>query len=167
MPPTWHTRNPGRRNLASPARAERAAVLLEVVLALTLFVFAAGILSSSLQTAVERTRRLHDQAHALDLAASLLAEVEMGLRPRQPAGPEPFEPPFESWTWQIEASPHSFGDGERQPLHRVSVVVRNPNSTAVQRLAAIVSETTSAPNDPDGFPSDPLFDPAIPGAFPP
>lgn len=142
MRPTGQTSGTGRHSPSQPGaghRPDRGAVLLEVILALTLFVFAAGIISSSLQTAVSRTLRLHDQTHALDLAASVIAEIEMGARPAQAAGPEHFEAPFEAWTWQIEAAAASFGPGDSAPLQRVTVIVRNDAGTTTQRLSELVS----------------------------
>ncbi len=131
-----HARRPGTR---SAAGSRQGAVLLEVILALALFVFATAIVSSSLHSAVERTARLHLQAHALDLAVSVLSEVQMGVLPLAPAGPEPFEAPFDQWTWQVEVSPFSFDTEDVSGLQLVSVVVRNEGASAVQRLAQLVA----------------------------
>jgi type II secretory pathway pseudopilin PulG len=120
-------------------RRDRGAVLLEVLLALGLFVFAAAVVSSGLNAAVDRTLRLRAQTHALDLAVSVLSEIELGLRPGVAGGPEPFEPPFEQWTWELEAVPQSFGTDDLSGLQQVTVIVRGGEPPAVQRLATIVS----------------------------
>lgn len=124
---------------------ESAAVLLEVIVALSLFVFAAAIISNSMTMAVDRTLRLHEQAHALDLAISVLAEVELGIRPNQPAGPDVFEPPFEGWTWQIETVPYSLGGSEVTGLHHVTVIIRNAGNTTVQRLTQLLPTAAGPP----------------------
>ncbi len=145
--------------LARPASpgptSQRAAVLLEVILALTLFVFAASIISTSLQTAVDRTQRLHAQAHSLDLAASVLAEIEIGIRPAQSAGPDHFEAPFAAWTWQIEASPYTFGGTDSAALQLVNVIVRQDSASAVQRLSRIIEDATRS-TITNAIPENPL-----------
>lgn len=143
---TSRSRTPGGDPTPVNARTENAAVLLEVVLALTLFAFAAGIVSSGLNSAVQRTLRLHEQAHALDLAASVLAEIEIGLRTPVAAGPEPFEAPFEGWTCQIEAAAMSFGIGDASPQPQVTVIVRSPNQSTVQRLTALFPTSNPLPS---------------------
>jgi type II secretory pathway pseudopilin PulG len=151
MRPTLRIRNKELGATAPRNRSRQGAVLLEVILALTLFAFAAGILSSSLSSAVQRTLRLHDQTHALDLAASVLAELELGIRAPQNSGPEPFEAPFETWTWQIESTPSTFGTGDLSPLAQVTVIIRHTASSTVQRLTGILP-----PSDPSTNPGDPL-----------
>lgn len=142
MRPPRPSRVPGRRHPPPPRPATSGAVLLEVVLAISLFVFAAAIITGSLSAAVDRTRHLHAQAHALDLAASVLAEIEIGVRAPQPAGPEPFEAPYPDWTWQILASPFSFGVGDRSSLQQVTVIVRHESGSPVQRLSQLLNLPT-------------------------
>lgn len=152
MRPTLPIRNTEWRTASPGKHSQQGAVLLEVVLALTLFAFAAGILSSSLNSAVQRTLRLHDQTHALDLAASVLAELELGIRTPQNSGPEPFESPFESWTWQIESTPSTFGTGDLSPLAQVTVIIRHTTSSTVQRLTGILPPTAPS-TQPGDFPT--------------
>lgn len=125
------------RHRAKP-RHLAGAVLLEVLVALGLFVFAATIVSNGLNAAVERTLRLKLQTHALDLAVSVLAEIQIGMRPAQPAGPEVFAAPFEAWTWQIETVPYSFGTEELAGLQQVTVIVRGGAPPTVQRLTELL-----------------------------
>lgn len=146
-----HARRPGARSLA---RSRSGAVLLEVILALALFAFAAAVVSSSLHSAVERTARLHAQTHALDLAVSVLSEIQMGVRPLASAGPEPFEAPFEQWTWQVEVTPYSFDTEDTSGLQLVAVVVRNEDGTAVQRLTQLVAPPPAASAEDATGPSD-------------
>lgn len=119
-------------------RSRRGAVLLEVLLALGLFVFAAAVVSSGLSTAVDRTLRLRAQTHALDLAVSVFSELEMGLRPLAAAGPEPFEAPFERWTWEIATVPYTLGTENRAGLQQVTVVVRSESPPTVHRLTGLL-----------------------------
>jgi hypothetical protein len=109
--------------------------LLEVVLALALFVAAAAVISGGLHAAVESVDRLRFQAHALDRAVSVLSELQMGVRPLQTTGPEPFEPPFEEWTCEIQTAPLESGLTSDRPLKQVEVVIRHETGAVVQRLA--------------------------------
>lgn len=127
-----HQTPPGRK-----PRAGRGAVLLEVLLALGLFVFAAAIVTGGLNAAVERTLRLRAQTHTLDLAVSVVSEIQMGLRAPQAGGPEPFETPFEQWTWEIEVTPHSFGTETAPGLQLLTVIVRGQTPPTVQRLTTL------------------------------
>lgn len=136
---------------ASKPHLRRGAVLLEVLLALGLFVFAAAVVTSGLNAAVERTLRLQAQTHALDLAVSVLSEIQMGLRAPQSAGPEPFEAPFERWTWEVEATPYTFGTEEVAGLQHVTVIVRGETPPAVQRLTEILAPPPDLAESADGF----------------
>lgn len=131
---------------------EGGAVLLEVVLALGLFVFAAAVITSSLNVVVQRTLRLRSQTHALDLAASVLAEIEMGMRRPQSAGPEPFEAPYAEWNWQILASAETVGTATRPGLQQVTVIVRQESGPIVQRLGALLAPPIVGPAFDGGLP---------------
>ena len=61
----------------------RGAVLLEVVLALGLFVAGATIALGGLSTATDTVDRLRRELTAVNLASSLIAEVQLGVRPLQ------------------------------------------------------------------------------------
>ena len=140
---------PGPADQTQPGREPRSgrvAVLLEVLLALGLFVVAAAIVTGGLNAAVERTIRLRAQTHALDLAASVISEIQMGLRAAQAAGPESFEAPFDQWTCEIEVGPYTFGTENAAGLQLVTVIVRGETPPMVQRLTTIlVSESGEAP----------------------
>ncbi|MBI2946419.1 MAG: hypothetical protein HYY23_02160 [Verrucomicrobia bacterium] len=109
-------------------------MLLEVVLALSLFVLAATVITGGLNASVREAERLRLNLHASNLAISLLAELQMGVKPVEAAGPEPFEAPFEMWTWQIETSPIDDDSEAGLPLRNVEVIVRHLNRPIVRRL---------------------------------
>lgn len=128
------TTKPGRRGI--PARRRNGAVLLEVVLALILFVAAATIVTSGLSSSVDSLDRLRFQAHAANLAVSVLSELQLGVRPLDSAGPEPFEAPFEAWTWEVLVT--GLDDSEKAPLRQVEIVVRQPEQQITHRLQALL-----------------------------
>lgn len=129
---------------AQAGLARRGAVLLEVLLALALFVFAAAVITSSLNSGVERVTRLRVQLHALDLAVTVMSELKLGILPLATAGPEPFDAPFDQWTWQVEATPYTFTDSSVDDseavstLQLVTVTVKNDQNTGFQQLTEIL-----------------------------
>lgn len=123
----------------SPTRPtpRSGAVLLEVLLAVALFVAAAAIATASLNSSLRSLERQRFQTHAIQLAASILAEIQIGIRPTSGgnASAQPFDPPFQDWTWEIviDSGPTDFA--ESNPLERVEVIVRHRSEPIVQRLA--------------------------------
>ena len=113
-------------------RPAQGAVLLEVVLALVLFVAAAAIVSSALRSAIDSEERLRLGVHADNLAASVVAELETGLRSPGVLGPAPFDAPFTNWTWQI------IPPGGDTPGSPHEIVIRHTDPELVRRLAQVI-----------------------------
>jgi hypothetical protein len=111
--------------------------LLEVVLALLLFVAAVAVVSSALNASMDSLQRQRFALHAANLAATVHAEINMGLRGVETGGPEPFAPPFEGWTWQLAQTATENELGETSGLASVEVIIRSTNSPAVYRLAQL------------------------------
>lgn len=122
----WHRLRPRRS----------AAVLLEVLLAVALFVVASAIVTSSLNAALRSLDRQKLELHAANLAASALAEIQLGARPSTAAAAQPLAPPLQDWSLEVasDAAPPDFSTNP--PLERVSVVVRHRSEPVVQRLSA-------------------------------
>ena len=127
-------------------------MLLEVILALALFAAAAAIISSGISAAFEGVERQKRNAHALDLAISLLSEIKMGLRTLESTGPEPFESPFDAWTWELVLAGTETAAGEATDLTQVEAVIRHPESEFVFRLAETLK--TESPGGSSLSPSD-------------
>ncbi|HXP61244.1 MAG TPA: hypothetical protein VN829_12180 [Dongiaceae bacterium] len=111
--------------------------MLEVVLALALFVAASTVITSALSASVDETERLRLSAHASDLAATILSEMQMGLQAAQSSGPNVFDPPFAEWTWEavVEAATDvSEASGSSAALQKVTVIVRHQSQPIVCRL---------------------------------
>lgn len=110
--------------------------MLEVVLALLLFVGAVAVVSSALSSSMASIERQRFNVHAANLAATVHSEMDLGLRTTESLGPEPFEKPFEGWTWQLVPAPaENNADGVASDLTAIEVVIRNTNSPSVYRLA--------------------------------
>lgn len=136
------------------SRNNRGAVLLEVVLALLLFVATVAVVSGALSSSMDSLERQRFALHAANLAASVHAELDLGLRTTEALGPEPFAMAFDEWTWQlVPAGVEDQTTGEASGLTTIEVVVRNTNSPAVYRLAQthkiVTSVVTNAPSATD------------------
>ena len=108
-----------------------------MVLALALFVAASTVITSALSASVDETERLRLSAHASDLAATILSEMQMGLQAVQSSGPNVFDPPFAEWTWEavVEAATDATeAAGGSGALQRVEVIVRHQSQPIVCRL---------------------------------
>jgi type II secretory pathway pseudopilin PulG len=117
-------------------------VLLEVVVALVLFVTAATIIGSGLSASVDEVERLRLNVQADSLAASILAELQMGVQPVESSGPNPFDAPFDKWTWQTVVETLEDAIQGTSTLQKVEVIIRNQNRPVVCRLTQFLPEVT-------------------------
>ena len=121
----------GRRR----AHDRAGAVLLEVILALVLFLGAATIIGTALNSSATGVERLRRSVHAADLATSALSELQIGTRSLAMSGPEPFEPPFDTWMCEVLTVPiEQREETKSSSLLQVEVVVRDTESDFVYRL---------------------------------
>lgn len=128
------------------ARSQRASVLLEVVLALALFVGAATVITAGINASIQAVERVRLQTHASNLAISLMSELQMHARPIAPAGPESFEAPFQDWLYRVAVNQTDESPTEADSVRPVEVIVWNPNENVVHRLTQLfrASETETS-----------------------
>ena len=123
-----------------------------MVLALLLFVAAVAVVSSALNSSMASVERQRFGVQAANLAATVHAELDLGLRTTESLGPEPFEKPFDQWTWQLipAATVEQNAGGDASALSAIEVVIRNTNSVGVYRLAqthkTVKTVITNAPS---------------------
>jgi len=122
-------------------RASRldGAILLEVVLALTVFAGAAGVVFSGLSASFVAAERVMIDAQAADLAVTTLSEIMLGERELTDAGPEDFEDEdLAGWQWQIVVEPmEAFTVLETEEL-QVQVIIRHAESGRGYRLVRLM-----------------------------
>jgi hypothetical protein len=119
-----------------------------VILALALFVGTSGIVLASLSACMRSAQEVRLEAQAADLAVTRLSEVQMGLLPIQDSSAEPFDPPFDAWTWQ--ASTMSVIDnGEDMGLKKIEIVVTQTEQGFVYRLSAFLVDPAQAASSTD------------------
>jgi hypothetical protein len=128
-------------------------VLLEVVLALALFVGAATIISGGINASIHSVERVRLQNHAVNLAVTVLSEMQMHIRPVAAIGPEPFAPPFQDWTYKIEIAQKDAPPDVTDTLQPVEVIIRHSTEGTVQRLAQLFSSTEISTSETNTAPS--------------
>lgn len=136
--------------------ARRGAALLEVLIALALFVAAAAVVTGALNSSLESLERQKLGTHAVNLTTSVMAEIQLGIRVPGGEGRRPFEAPFQNWTWEasllpvenaISATSATGATGTTAGSTRVEVVVRHMTAPVVQRLAQVIHIGRSAAAD--------------------
>jgi HAMP domain-containing protein len=127
-----------------------------VVLALALFVAASTVITSALSASVDETERLRLNAHAGNLAATILAEMQMGLQPVESSGPNSFDAPFADWTWQTSAEAVTDPTSGAGTLQKVEVVIRNQRQPVVCRLTQFLPAPAAPGSAPGTGPANPL-----------
>ncbi len=134
LPCAWSSRVP-----SASRQSRTGAALLEVIIALALFVATAAVVTSALSSALDSLERQRLNTHATNLAASVLAELQLGILQTGSTGAQAFEPPFEQWTWEAALSSSDTETGETSGLTRVEVTIRHKDSAIVRRLAQVIS----------------------------
>ena len=128
-----------RRRPASEVRYRSGAVLLEVVLALVLLAFAAAVVGAGLNTAIESVERLRLNAHATDLAVSVISELQLGTKSLGQEGPQRFEYPFEFWTWEALATSSDEPGKDTGRTKKIEVIIRHDDEPPItHRLAQVI-----------------------------
>jgi len=130
--------------------SEQGTVLMEVLLALLLFVGAAAVIGGGLSASIRALDRVRLNGHAVDLAVTVMSELQMGAKPVKSSGPEAFPPPFEVWTWETIVSESELEDASA----RVEVVIRHEEENYVLRLAQLLPAAEGSENEEVGEESD-------------
>jgi len=115
---------------ASPLARSAGLVLLEVLISLSIFVFAAAVVGAGLRSTLDAAMDIREAGKAANLAQSVLAELSAGgleLTNAEPtafaAGEEEADSPEKGWTYEIAVEDIPGTPG----LKRVTIIVRNDN----------------------------------------
>ncbi len=126
--------------LRCAGRAQRGAILLEVVLSMAIFVTMAGVILTGVRNSVLTMHRLGFEARARNLAVTALSEVQMGQLPLQDDGPNSYEDEsLAEWTWQVVVSEPEIG-GQVLALKRVEIVIANTDTDYTYRLGQLLRD---------------------------
>lgn len=137
-----------------PSKKQSAAVLLEVVLALVLFVAAAAIITAGINSSLDAAERQKLQIHAANLATTVLSELQLGIRPMEAGSPIDMQPPFTNWTCELAfESPEQDMVTGSGGLSVVEVIIRHKESDLVYRQAQMLEPSTAiSTNTMESFP---------------
>ena len=136
----------GRTPTRTPAG--RGVVLLEVLLAVALIVIAAAVVGAALSRTIDAAVELRIRQRGVNLAESLLAELNAGILELQAVPATPFDEDDPEWTYEVEAEAVE----DEHLLKCVTVTVRNsdPHHRAFCRVTQWMldpqaTETEGAP----------------------
>lgn len=125
------------RTAAVPTNS--GAVLLEVVLALVLIAAAGAVIGAGLSASIDRVERLKLNAHAADLAVSVVSELQMGSKViSEEEGQEPFEAPYSDWTWEVQTEVTDEKVRDTGRTRKIEVIIRHEDPSVVYRLCQII-----------------------------
>lgn len=125
---------PGPPRDCSLRQRRKGAVLFEVILALALLVAAAAVIGGGLTAAIQSVERLRLTAHAMDLAVTVVSELQLGSVAAQSGQAQPFAAPFEDWTWEVVTQPLEGVGATDGTTRLVEVVIRHKEPPFVYRL---------------------------------
>ena len=100
-----------------------------------------------MNSSLESLERQKLGTHAVDLATSVMAEIQLGIRVPGGEGRRPFDAPFQDWTWEASLLPVENAISATAGSTRVEVVVRHKTAPVVQRLAQVIRIGRSAAAD--------------------
>jgi hypothetical protein len=119
---------------AQSFHSRSGSILLEVVLALALFIGAATVISAGISASVDAVHRVRFQTHASNLAISIMSEVKIGARPLAAIGPENLEAPFNEWLYRINLNAGEEAVTGTESTRAVEVVVWHPQENITHRV---------------------------------
>lgn len=124
--------------------ARRGSVLLEVVLASSIFAMGAVVILSGLQAALRMAQQVQFEAKAADLAVTLLSDVQIGQVALADAGPTEYEDAaLAGWTWQVVTTAVEPVLTEMPPFKQVDAVIRGPLGQTYRLSQVVEYDATS------------------------
>ena len=132
---------------SAAAKGRSGVVLLEVVLAMSLFFCAAMVILAGLSSSLSGMQRVQLEARAQDLAVTALSEIQMGLVPLVSDGPIEYEDAaLVGWTRQIVVEPYQEQQlGLELPaFQRVKVTVRYQPTGYATSLTILMADEPPA-----------------------
>lgn len=123
-------------------RQPRGVALLEVVVALSIFFMAAMFVMDGLNSSLRAVHRAQVEADAADLAATILADIQIGILEIKNDGPFIVnEELYPGWTYEVVVT--GIDDLPDLPLlKRVEVIVRNDPEEFTYRTTQLIWDDT-------------------------
>jgi type II secretory pathway pseudopilin PulG len=121
----------------------RGIALLEVVLAVTIFVGLAVAILSGLGLSIRSAGTLRQQAQATDLAVTVLSEIQLGTIQAADGSPTAFDPPFADWTWQTVLGTAELTEIGVTDVQPIQIVIKNTATGYAYRMYELVPVATT------------------------
>lgn len=116
----------------------RGAVLLEVVLAMSLFFMTATFVMNGLNGSMGAVSTAKLEADAADLAVTVLSEVQLGLIPLNSDGPVAIDlKGYEGWAWQLVVE-DSQNTTDLPELKQIAIVIRHDDEDFTHRTSHLL-----------------------------
>ena len=114
-------------------------ILMEVVLALTIFCLTAGIVLSGMSASFDAAKQVFFGAKAADLAVTKMSVIRLEEVEMANTGPNEYEEEdLANWTWEIAVEmqePYTLAEEQEA---RVEVIIRNSETGYVHRLVSLL-----------------------------
>ncbi len=134
--------------MSQPSNRPAGFTLIEVILALAIFVGSVAVLSRLLVVGGEFSETAEFEAQAWIIAESRWAELESGIRSLSDSGPFPIEE-YPNWEWGFEATATEWPN-----LYRVKVFVRKmgsiPNDASTIELTRLFFDDSATRQEEQG-----------------
>jgi len=138
-----------RLSLVACRFAPRGAVLLEVVLAIALFVLSVGVVAGALDIAVRGAMMLKRETQAADLAVSKLAELQsLPYSPVRESPTDYDDERLDGWSYEVVVDKLDMSSSLVPPIDRVAVIIRHRDlPDFAYRLSQLVLEVLPEEDD--------------------
>ena len=130
-------------------RRPRGVVLLEVLLAMTLFLLSAIVVGAAMSGSIAATTDMRQEDKAVNMAKTVLAQIASGVSSPVTTAATEFDPVKPGWTYEIQADDLA----DAHALKRVTVIIRSTQAVppVVYRVTQWMLDPTAAlsPASPD------------------
>jgi type II secretory pathway pseudopilin PulG len=133
---------PRRPKAPRPLFRRQGLTLLEVLLSVTIFLFALVAIGALFSWGHQRGADARDKAQALRLAQSKLAEVVVGAQALSPQADTPYGDLFPGFSWAVDCSSSSTGIANLYDVRVTVTRTRDDGSKVSVTLAQLVFDPT-------------------------
>jgi len=130
----------------------RGAVLLEVVLAMAIFVSVMSVVYLSFHSCRNGLRTVRLNNTAADLAYTVMSEIHLGLIDKASNGPNDYgeeRPELEGWQWEVAVETIT-ETGEAEPMQQVTVIITNVDENITSELVELMAMEDEEPEEEEG-----------------
>jgi len=138
--------------MVRPHGHHRGAVLLEVVLAMAIFVSTMSVVYMAFYSSRAGLRMVRLNNQAADLAYTVMSEIHLGLIDKANNGPNDYgeeNPELEGWEWQVTVETIT-DTGESESMQQVIVTITNLDENITSELVELMAMEDEEPEEEEG-----------------